>query len=37
MSRFITSNPDGTTTEEIENMDFCKWRINEVWKDIRRI
>ena len=26
----ITINPDGTIIEEIESMDFCKWRINGI-------
>lgn len=30
MSRFITKNDDGTITEEIESMEVCKWRINDV-------
>lgn len=30
MSRFLTSNPDGTYLEEIESMEICKWRINEI-------
>lgn len=30
MSRFLTRNPDGTYLEEIESMEACKWRINEV-------
>lgn len=30
MSRFITYNKDGTMIEEIESMEACKWRINDV-------
>lgn len=30
MSRFLTINPDGTFLEEIESMEVCKWRINDV-------
>ena len=30
MSRFLTSNPDGTYIEEIESMDECKWKINDM-------
>ena len=30
MSRFLTRNPDGTYLEEIESMEVCKWKINEV-------
>ena len=30
MSRFLTSNGDGTYLEEIESMEICKWRINDV-------
>jgi len=30
MSRFLTSNLDGTYLEEIESMEVCKWKINEV-------
>ena len=30
MSRFIIKNEDGTYLEEIESMERCKWRINEV-------
>lgn len=30
MSRFLTSNPDGTYLEEIESMEVCRWRINDV-------
>ena len=30
MSSFLTKNEDGTYTQEIESLDICKWRINEV-------
>ena len=30
MSRFLTQNKDGTYLEEIESMEVCKWRINDV-------
>lgn len=30
MSRFLTRNQDGTYIEEIESMEVCKWRINDV-------
>lgn len=30
MSRFLTNKKDGTYFEEIESMDICKWKINEV-------
>ena len=30
MSRFLTKNEDGTYLEEIESMEECKWKINEV-------
>ena len=30
MSRFVTKNKDGTYIEEIESMQICKYRINEV-------
>lgn len=30
MSRFLTRNPDGTYLEEIESMEICRWRINDV-------
>ena len=30
MSRFLTENNDGTYLEEIESMEVCRWRINEV-------
>ena len=30
MSRFLTKKEDGTYLEEIESMNICKWRINEV-------
>lgn len=30
MSRFLTRNKDGTFLEEIESMEVCKWRINDV-------
>lgn len=30
MSRFLTKNEDGTYLEEIESMEVCKWKINEV-------
>lgn len=37
MSRYLTQKEDGTYLVEIESMDMCKWKINEIWKDIRRI
>lgn len=30
MSRFLTKKEDGTYLEEIESMEVCKWRINDV-------
>ncbi len=30
MSRFLTTNKDGTYLEEIESMSECKWRINDM-------
>lgn len=30
MSRFLTCNDDGTYLEEIESMEVCRWRINDV-------
>lgn len=30
MSRFLTKKDDGTYLEEIESMEVCKWRINDV-------
>lgn len=30
MSRYLTQNKDGTYTEEIESVQVCKWRINDV-------
>ncbi len=30
MSRFLTPKEDGTILEEIESMEVCKWRINDV-------
>ena len=30
MSKFLSRNPDGTYLEEIESMEICKWRINDV-------
>ena len=30
MSRFLTRKEDGTYLEEIESMEICKWRINDV-------
>ena len=30
MSRFLTKNEDGTYLEEIESIEVCRWRINEV-------
>lgn len=30
MSRFLTRKEDGSYLEEIESMEICKWRINEV-------
>ncbi len=30
MSRSMTRNNDGTISEEIESMEVCKWRINDV-------
>lgn len=31
MSRFLTENKDGTYLEEIESMEVCRWRINDVY------
>lgn len=30
MSRFIERQKDGTIKEEIESMEVCKWRINNI-------
>lgn len=30
MSRYLTSKRDGTYLEEIESMEECKWRINDM-------
>lgn len=30
MSKFLTRLQDGTMLEEIESLDICKWRIDEV-------
>lgn len=30
MSRFYTIEKDGVSLEEIESMEICKWRVNEV-------
>ena len=30
MSRFLSRNEDGIYSEEIESMEECKWKINEV-------
>ena len=30
MSRFLTQKDDGTYLEEIESMEVCKWRIDDV-------
>ena len=30
MSRFLTFTEDGEKIEEIESMEICKWRINDV-------
>lgn len=30
MSRFLTSKDDGTYLDEIESMEVCRWRINDV-------
>lgn len=30
MSRWLIKNEDGTYTHKIENMDICKWRINDI-------
>ena len=30
MSRWLDRNEDGTYKEEIESMEVCRWRINEV-------
>ena len=30
MSRFLTKKDDGTYLEEIESMEVCKWRINDI-------
>lgn len=30
ISRFLTSKKDGSYLEEIESMEVCKWKVNEV-------
>ena len=30
MSRFLTPKKDGTYLDEIESIEVCRWRINEV-------
>ncbi len=30
MSRWLDRNEDGTYKEEIESMEICKWRFNDV-------
>lgn len=30
MSRFLTQKENGSYLEEIESMEICKWRINNV-------
>ena len=30
MSRFLTSTENGEKIEEIESMQVCKWRINDI-------
>lgn len=30
MSRFLTQKEDRTILEEIESMEVCRWRINDV-------
>ena len=30
MSSFLSRNEDGTYRKDIESMDICKWKINEV-------
>jgi len=30
MSRFLTQKKDGTYLDEIESMEVCRWRINDV-------
>lgn len=30
MSRFLTKKEDGTYLEEIETLEVCRWRINDV-------
>ena len=30
MSRFLTKKDDETYLEEIESMEVCKWRINDI-------
>lgn len=30
ISRFLTSKKDGSYLEEIESMEVCKWKINEI-------
>lgn len=30
MSRFLTLKKDGSYLEEIESMEVCRWKINEV-------
>ena len=30
MSSFLSRNDDGTYKKEIESIDICKWKINEI-------
>lgn len=30
MSRWLSQNKDGTYLEEIESMEVCRWRINDL-------
>lgn len=30
MSRFMTHKEDGTYLDEIESMEVCRWRINDI-------
>ena len=30
MSRFMSSEEDGSILEEIESMEVCRWKINEI-------
>lgn len=30
MSRYLSKNDDGSYLEEIESMDECKWKVNDM-------